>query len=54
MSIVSIAIGVICTALMFGAVIWVLVLEHKGNAEPENSVRDNRQSFDKESEEDKK
>ncbi len=54
MSIMSIAIGVICTALMFGAVIWVLVLEHKGNDEPENSVGDNRQSFGKESEEDKK
>ncbi len=51
MSIMSIAIGVICTVLMFGAVIWVLILEHKGNEETENSVEEGIQNSDEKSNE---
>ena len=53
MSIMSIAIGVICTVLMFGAVIWVLILEHKGNEESENSVEYTRQKSDERPKEEK-
>ncbi len=53
MSIMSIAIGVICTVLMVGAVIWVLILERKGNDESDNSVEDTRQKSDERPKEEK-
>ena len=45
MSIMSIAIGVICTALMVGALVWLHFLEKDGN-ESENSSEDNRKNSD--------
>ena len=53
MLIMEIAIGVICTVLMVGAVIWVLILERKGNDESENSVEDTRQKSDERPKEEK-
>lgn len=53
MAIMSIAIGVICTALMFGAVIWILVLERSGDDEFEHSKEDNRKNSEEKSKEGK-
>ncbi len=53
MSIMEIAIGVVCTVLMFGAVIWILVLEYKGDDKTENSEEDNNQNSDEKPKKDK-
>ncbi|WP_155834007.1 hypothetical protein [Butyrivibrio sp. VCD2006] len=54
MAIMSIAIGVICTALMFGAVIWILVLERSGDDDEfEHSKEDNRKNSEEKSKEGK-
>ena len=53
MEIMSIAIGEICTVLMFGAVIWILVLERGGNDEPENSKGENRKNSNEKAKEGK-
>ena len=53
MAIMSIAIGVICTALMFGAVIWILILERSGDDESENAKEDNKKHSEEKPKEEK-
>lgn len=39
----------LCAVLMFGALVWVVIMEHKGGDYDENSVSD-KKSDDKEEE----
>lgn len=47
MSAMTVAIGVICTALMIGSVVWYLVLERRGNDDNESGSGDNEKNSEK-------